>query len=108
MGKGFFWWGERARAPAGVGAELRDFLGNRFGLRRKIAPKQYFYGNCRPLGRFFLWRRAAPASSSEGGERKWGAGGAALFCFLETGSPQAAVFMVKSPEISLPRSENKK
>ena len=38
MGKGFFWWGERARAPAGVGAELRDFLGNRFGLRRKIAP----------------------------------------------------------------------
>ena len=39
IGKGFFWWGERARAPAGVGAELRDFLGNRFGLRRKIAPK---------------------------------------------------------------------
>ena len=38
IGKGFFWWGERARAPAGVGAELRDFLGNRFGLRRKIAP----------------------------------------------------------------------
>ena len=40
IGKGFFWWGERARAPAGVGAELRDFLGNRFGLRRKIAPKE--------------------------------------------------------------------
>ena len=38
IGKGFFWWGERVRAPAGVGAELRDFLGNRFGLRRKIAP----------------------------------------------------------------------
>ena len=40
IGKGFFWWGERARAPAGVGAELRDFLGNRFGLRRKIAPNR--------------------------------------------------------------------
>ena len=39
IGKGFFWWGERARAPAGVGAELRDFLGNRFGLQRKIAPE---------------------------------------------------------------------
>ena len=42
IGKGFFWWGERARAPAGVGAELRDFLGNRFGLRRKIAPEEKF------------------------------------------------------------------
>ena len=25
MGKGFFWQGERARAPAGVGAELYGF-----------------------------------------------------------------------------------
>ena len=39
IGKGFFWWGERARAPAGVGAELTHFVGNGFELGRKIEPK---------------------------------------------------------------------
>ena len=57
IGKGFFWWGERARAPAGVGAELRDFLGNRFGLRRKIAPG-LSYSNTTPpsQGVYVLYR----------------------------------------------------
>ena len=36
-------------------------------------------GNCRPLGRFFLWRRAAPASCFSGGNEIWSASKLAHF-----------------------------
>ena len=65
-----------ARPPCGGQAArslTRSFAGKRFGLERKIAPKQYFYGNCRPRGRFFLGFGAAKPRDLEGGVRKWGA-----------------------------------
>ena len=54
-------WADRRR---GSGS---NFSGNGFGFQRKIAPNQHNFGNYRPLGRFFLWRRGAPASGFSGG-----------------------------------------
>jgi hypothetical protein len=42
-----------------------------FAQKCKIAPFWEKNGNCRPLGRFFLWRRAAPASCFSGENEIW-------------------------------------
>ena len=66
-GKGGGWWGAYGLARTGGAAQITFFAGNGFGFRRKIAPNRHNFGNYRPLGRFFLWRRAAPASGFSGG-----------------------------------------
>ena len=54
--------GARAGLPAQAARLTHSFAGTEFARKCKIAPKWQNYGNCRPFGRFFLWRRAAPAS----------------------------------------------
>ena len=66
--------------PLGGGAELRYFVGNRFELWNTEPPNQNYNGNCRPLGRFFLWRRAAPASCFLGGSWEIAMPAAWSFC----------------------------
>ena len=67
--------------PQASGLSFRDFFGNRFGFRRKIAPNQHNFGNCRPFGRLFRLRRAAPASGFSGGRLEIAMPAAWFFCY---------------------------
>jgi hypothetical protein len=76
--------------PQASGLSFRGFLGNRFGFRRKIAPNQHNFGNCRPFGRFFRLRRVAPASGFSGGR-------------LEIAMPAAWFFLLVGKRRHAPR-----
>ena len=70
-------------APAGLPAQAARLThspaGTGFARKCKIAPFWEKNGNCRPLGRFFLWRRVAPASCFSGGNEIWSASKLAHF-----------------------------
>ena len=74
--------GARAGLPAQAARLTHSSAGTGFARKCKIAPFWEKNGNCRPLGRFFLWRHVAPASCSSGGNEIWSASKLAHFLFL--------------------------